>query len=293
MQITETDNLLSTVVTNPNLTVKIVGLALFKLEGEDKHWEVFFPQAPAHPFKLIIKKTISLTDEVTNEFVLPPASVIDFVPDDKKGIGVEHDSVKPNPLSIYNLHKNHHGEDIAFSIVSENYAGFLKLYGTTLVREASKDMPKFAVWDAVIDPKTNLVETKTRVNEKIEGVNQTEFAFGNILTAGFNIDSDQTAKIRIKNALGFDLELPFAKEGVSYEIIFSNDCAGVGCNNMSDFKHYYLIVDHAVDENKNPIPLKGKFEVVSPDDVRGDDGSCSPVPGGGIYASSEFEKLFK
>ena len=258
MQIETTNEFLNEVVPVRNLTVKIQGLAIFKL-GEEKQWKLFFPKAPNHPFKIKIKKKIGALVVAKSECVLPTATVIDFLPDGKNAGGGLDNSVTTDTVDISEMHKRFHHEKVTFSDDIRNYAGFLKLNGTTLVSELADEQKTFEIWDVIGG-------TKTKVGER---------TLGNILVAGFTIDPNEMTKIKVKNALGFDLNLSYQEEGVEYEVTFFNDCEGMDCGDVSDFRFFYNIIDTQ--------RLKGKFEFVSPvNGERTPQGGCSPGQGDGM-----------
>jgi hypothetical protein len=248
-----------------NLTVKIVGLALFYFDYKrkeddqdigDKQWRLFFPEAADHTFKIVIYKTVGgvrATEPV--EFILPNASVVNFLPN-SKGEPSQDKTDAANVISFGKLH-NGTNEQITFSDDTRNYAGFLKMNGTTLVSEETDGQMSFEVWDVKGDSKTK-VEVKN---------------IGNTLSAGFKVDTDDATRISVKNDVSFDFVLPYAEingQPVSYEITFFNDCGEIeSCRHLGDLSYYYYIISSS-DNNR-------KFEFVMPPVAdRTQNGGCSP-----------------
>jgi hypothetical protein len=250
-----------------NLFVTIKGLAMYRL-GDDNQWKIFFPEAPDHPFKLIVIKRRGTHVLGVNEFVIPIATEIDFFPDSGNNAGSAGATLSEleSAISIKNLHQRYHQEEIVLKEKKELYAGFLNLNGTVLESQKATDQFTFDVWDVIGGTKTKVDEVKV----------------GSTLEATFAVDSDQT-RIIVKNndALNFELNLSYGN-GEFYDVIFSNDCeviqvgsmelTGKGCRDISDFKYYYRIIDTQ--------RLKGRFELIMEDeDEKRSNGACSPTGG--------------
>ena len=74
-----------------NLKVLIGGLALCHFDQASSKWKVFFPKAPNHNFKMIVRKRVRNTNKLIEEqtFGLFTASKIEIITDGSPGGGSE------------------------------------------------------------------------------------------------------------------------------------------------------------------------------------------------------------
>jgi hypothetical protein len=150
----------------------------------------------------------------------------------------------------------------------KNYAGFLKLNGTFLDTLNTNDETEFEIWK--VQPSRKDLVDKRKIGP---GVISTD-----------NIDKNGITKIRVTGSLNFDLNLFYEEPEVSYDVTFFNDCKGAGCTHVSDFKHYYKIIDTS--------NLKAMFEITTPEGTMGDEnGTCSPGSGINILVPESIEGI--
>ncbi|MFN0140047.1 MAG: hypothetical protein ACKVQW_08170 [Pyrinomonadaceae bacterium] len=251
MQIDNTD-VLDAAMPSKNLTIKIVGLALTCWDATTTQWKVFFPKAENHFLKLVIKKEIGGRLFTESVFNFPnesnrPGSEIELTPDSKNR-QVIYDSQVEEILDLKKLHE----EDIPLVADKTKYIGFLTLNGAVLRSEYDSltNPSKFEVWETrpEVDP-----TTKTLVRSP---TNEYTWTIATAFSTGFEISSTEKTTVDLKKVFGFDLTLDFNEPNVSYEITFSNDCEGEDCNEISDFKYYYNIID------VNALTQKRKFELI-------------------------------
>lgn len=256
MQLEET-TVLNSSLQNRNLTIKIQGLALSYFDKNTTQWKIFFPKVKKHIFKLIIKKSIDDIRFTESSFIFPNekdrnGSEITITPDAITK-SVAYDSQVEEILDLSKLHN----EEIYLKAETNDpqkdklYIGFLTLNGTVLLSEYSTKKTKVKVWQTTPggENPTNKILVKTP-----EGKNIWELAEG--FSSGFEIAVNQTTVIDLQKVFGFDLTLDFSDPKVSYEVTFSNDCEGDGCEAVSDFKYYYNIID------ENLLKDKKRFELI-------------------------------
>jgi hypothetical protein len=256
---TNTNNL-DKAMPNRNLTVKIVGLALFQI-SDGKPWKLSFPKAKDHTFKIVIDKFDANGDTFTSEFILLAASDIEFVPDSKRGPSKAHKTL--NDIICFGKYHNTNGNPLPLTTTQDKYAGVLSLKGTELFGETFKptDLMDFSVWKVEeLDPVTF---KRTRVEEKI--------SIGNNLSAGFMVEAKDFTVINVKGGLAFTLNLPYEEDGspVTYTITFYNDCGNVSdCKHVGDMGYYYDILQPSD---------KLQFEFVPHSSLRTKNGGCTPA----------------
>ncbi len=235
-----------------NLFVTIEGLALFRM-GNDKQWKIYFPQAEDHPF------TLTITNEKSKQkttYRLPKTSSdINFIPDNTKNdFGSKGDKLADlEKVSLAQFHRESFTEDNIPILLNDStkFAGILSLNGTTL-QNLPYEQKKIDVWkvkEDIVDKKLTIIKTK-----------ETTVDLGNKLIASYEVANGKTI-IAIKNStISFNIELDYS-DGNSYSLSFSNNCEDIkvdggkrivanGCMEVSDFHHYYNILD-----TKNRIEL--------------------------------------
>lgn len=267
-----------------NLFVTIEGLALYRLVN--KQWKIFFPKAADHPFKLIVKKRDGADILGVNEFVFANGTAeIVFLTGNNEDGSADTTLSKLDSVNIAKLHKKYFGKDEEIVLLDHNdsnyrvnYAGILDLNGAKLGAETSNPV-SLAIW-TVEKKEIDGVMTIVKTRKTTEGV-----SVGGFLKARYEIEKEVNLKIT-SNSSDFDLKLPFDKENIIYDITFSNDCeilqfgndesskylVGNGCMDISDFSHYYQLIDNS--------KLKGtiEFTVKSKNEKR-TNGPCSPTGG--------------
>jgi hypothetical protein len=213
-----------------NLTVKIVGLALFQLE--DNQWKISFPAADnTHVFKIVINKFDANGEEFTSEFILPVGCNIDFIPNNKGENSQGHNSLS-EIISFAGLHNT---RLISLSTEPKKYAGKLKMNGTTLFGEVFAQQTDYSVWK--VEKISDIEFRRTRIIETQP--------LGNNLSAGFKVDENDLTQIKVSGGLNYEINLPYLENSspVSYEIIFYNDCGNMPeCRNLGDLHYYYEIL---------------------------------------------------
>jgi hypothetical protein len=231
-----------------NLFVTIEGLALFRME--DKQWKIYFPKAPDHPFQLIIKNNKS---KQTTTYLLPTESIINFIPDDTKNEeGSKGDKLEElEDKSLAKFHMDYFSENNIPLKNEAEFAGKLWLNGTKL-RNLPFEEKSIDVWKVekeTIDEKLVVKRTKEKT-----------VLLGNKLISEYEVTNGKT-KIEIRNnSVSFDITLDYSNQN-NYSLLFKHNCEDIkveggrrivakGCMEVSDFHHYYNIL-----ETKNRIEL--------------------------------------
>lgn len=258
-----------------NLDIRIKGLALCHLE-ENGDWRVFFPKVEDHDFKLIVQKT-DTSNGVGNsrEYALPTATRIDLIPDQTTDLPNAQNNLADS-LDIFALH----GEKLTLTPDISRYAGLLTLRKCFLQSRFSLDGAlKVDVWETrqpAGKPTPENPPTKAWRDRR-------EIATEFLSTFGTNPDS----VIGISMQTDFDIEMMARlsvrqETGFKYTITFSNDCEGIHCENESDFKYFYNIIDETALQDQRRFELI----LVDPSKDRGRMGSpCGGIfaPGGKLY----------
>jgi hypothetical protein len=252
-----------------NLFVTIEGLALFRIGG-DNQWKIYFPEAADHPFQLIIKNEKS---KQTTTYVLPSKTRINFSPDDTKTEqGSREDSLRALELkSLAQFHRDYFNNEDNIPIKGvdtlENFAGILSLNGTKLGNLPFKEKP-IDVWK--VEKETingKLVEKRTK---------EKTVSLGNKLVSKYEISDGKTAINITNNSVSFDITLDYGNQN-TYSLLFKHNCEDIeveggrrivatGCMEVSDFHHYYKILNtkNRIELNVEDKPEKRPNLICSP-----------------------------
>jgi len=264
MKLNEFTSVLDEVEPERNLDIMIEGLALSHFDVESSKWKIFFPKAPRHKFRMIIKKVAKSTNKIltTNIFELSTASRIEIITNKVFGEGQFNAELIGKTLDISTLHD----EPIPLTSEESKYAGFLTLNQATLVTETEDNLPDFQIWKVITSEK--------EIHKKLVD----KRSIGTAFDCGFNFESGSKTEIRVNSDFEFSILLTHQDE-FTHEITFDNDChkeeCGMCCDE-SDFKFYYNIID--IEQLKE----KCTFEIVPdvPEEKKGEQGSCAGSSGG-------------
>ncbi|MCU0238801.1 MAG: hypothetical protein MUF43_06200 [Flavobacterium sp.] len=264
-----------------NLTVKIVGLALFRLVNKKKengrkigdYVEARFPQANDHIFKIVItkKERYSKGKIYTSEFILPSACEINFIPNSENRESEEDISIETNIVSLAKLHSE---TRIPEKDISSNHAGILAMHGTKIYGEKFGDSKQmdFVVWKV---EKSEFEERRRRIDQILPEYANGRMKLGNNLSAGFKVNESDFTIIEVKGGLDYQLKLPYSieKNGkmipLEYDITFYNDCdnSKPECRKLGDLHYYYDIL-----ESKSV-----QIEFAMPESIKTQNGGCTPA----------------
>lgn len=253
-----------------NLKVIITGLALSHFDAESKLWRVFFPKAPKHDFRMIIRKRMK-TGEVIEEttFNLFTATRIEIISKQETNAGIFEPESISDIIDLSALHE----EELPLTDEKSKYAGFLVLNQGTLVTKKTEQPVNQEIWrvEPIPEPKQ-----KTLVDVRELGI-----AFD----SGFSFEAGAETEIRVSSELGFSISLTH-QDDIVYQVIFDNDCRSkeMSCG-QSDFGFYYNIID------EDKLKTKCRFELVPqvPEEDKGEHGSCLGGSGSRLIIPSSIK----
>lgn len=245
-----------------NLKIIIQGLALSYFDNKTKQWKIFFPKAPNHNFKMVVRKREIPTNKVIEQNTfelfkanekLYTAGKIEVITDQISGSSNFDPDLLRETLDLSELH----GEALPLTSDQSKYAGFLLLNQAILTSKTDTQPVESEIWR--VEPFPN-PEYKQFIERRIAGT---------VFDCGFRFEPGSKTEIRIESKLGFNIVLHH-QENITHEIVFDNDChlEETPCVE-SDFKFYYKIID------EDKLQEKRRFELipVSTDD-KAPVGSC-------------------
>lgn len=233
-----------------NINIRIEGLALCVQNDANGMWRVFFPKVADHDFKIIIeKKSISTNDKTVFEYPMPTATWIDLTPNAITTLSTVNVIDKKTP-SIAKLH----GEKITLTADKSKYAGFLNLHNCNLESRPDPQTPQqIDIWDS----REQLNPTPANPSTKV-WVARTD-VHTNFLSR-FSTEAGSSIEILMQNNFALDMKANLSvghDADANFTVIFSNDCDGMHCEQVSDFKYFYNIID------ENALNPKRRFEIVA------------------------------
>lgn len=249
MNLTNFTSTLDEVDQTNNLKIIIGGLALSYFDMKSNQWKIFFPKAPNHNFKMIIRKRDLATGKVIeqNTFELFTANEefftagkIEVITNQKSGGSVFEPDLLKKTLDLSELH----GEALHLTSDKRKYAGFLLLNEARLADKTDSESVELEIWK--VEPFPN-PKSKEFIEKRTAGM---------MFDCGFRFEPGSKTEIRIESKLGFSVMLNH-QENISHEIVFDNDChkENTPCAE-SDFKFYYKIID------EDKLQVKRRFELI-------------------------------
>jgi hypothetical protein len=212
------------------LQIKLQGLALPFIR--ENRWLVFFPKVESHKFDLIIIKKDGFDEISRKTFTFPASTKLEVNLENQPEIpsgDIVREELEKN-INIAQLHE----DDKPISLVAdkEKYAAFLTVNGNSKLTTNfdSNSEVEYDIWKVEGDIKTR-VQRGVKVKPKVASV--------------FELSLQTTVKISAsseENKFNSSFEI-IPEDGLDYEIIFRNDCDNLPGNRITDFVHYYKILD--------------------------------------------------
>jgi hypothetical protein len=271
MKTTEVNRKLEETSNTRNLEILIQGLALSHFDENAKKWKVFFPKALHHDLwvRVVKKREITIDGRVgykgegENQYHFNSVKKFEIVTNNEKG---QASVTKGSTDTIPDLSELH---ERTIKLVSDinKFSGFLTINDGVMKTNNREKVKNFKIWK--IKTSESMVHKKLH-ESKILGI---------AAILEFSYASGSKTEIAVEDE---NIEPIIHEDGITYQIIFDNDCHGSkeDCSE-SDFKYYYDIID-----NSNLDGIRFDLELDEPAS-KGDPGG---ICGKGIV--SELEQNF-